>query len=202
MKVTYNNKEFGELSEIQKKVIQNDIPQEIFDDDMTRRCKYIIETPCEKYVHNQKDKLIKKLKDNGSTSIPINNIALGVKYAETFPCKCSYADLTDVTCTVGTQSFIHSKDHRIIWRKSIEGLQENKDDAAYKEYEENKIGTLMFGILEHKYERCMARLKLKWLSKLEANGMTEIPIDDDELAKLIFSQSDYKSRSDRKKSNK
>ena len=43
----------------------------------------------------------------------------------------------------------------------------------------------------------MKRLKDEWEPKLKAAGVKSIPLDDDELAELIFSQSDYKNRSAR-----
>lgn len=52
-------------------------------------------------------------------------------------------------------------------------------------------------IVEHKYEQCMKRLKDEWEPKLKASGVKSIPLDDDELAELIFSQKDYKNRSAR-----
>lgn len=52
----------------------------------------------------------------------------------------------------------------------------------------------MVWILYHKYERCLERMKAEWLPKLQARGITEVPIDDDQLCALIFAQSDYKCR--------
>lgn len=52
-------------------------------------------------------------------------------------------------------------------------------------------------ILTHKYERCFDRLKGEWDGKLASNGLKMIPTDKDEYALLVFSQPDYKSRSDR-----
>lgn len=49
-------------------------------------------------------------------------------------------------------------------------------------------------IVEHKYERCLERLKLEWEPKLRER-VQSIPTDQDALAELIFSQPDYKSRS-------
>jgi len=49
-------------------------------------------------------------------------------------------------------------------------------------------------ILTHKYERCFERLKKEWIPKLEANGVTSIPVDKDALAELIFAQPNYKDR--------
>jgi hypothetical protein len=187
MKIVYNGKEYGELSEIQKKVIQNDILSEIFESDMTRRSKYWIESPCEKYLHHNKEKFTKDLKEKGIKSIPIYLVKLGVEYAKEYPVEKGYDDITDIECKVGLQSFIHSKDHRIIQRKMYDGLVD----------EEQESGDRMVWILQHKYERCMTRLKSEWLPKLEALGFTEIPSDDDELANLIFSQPNYKNRSQR-----
>ncbi len=52
-------------------------------------------------------------------------------------------------------------------------------------------------ILMQKYERCFARLKAEWESRLAQRGMDSLPTDPDKLAALIFSQPDYKSRSQR-----
>ncbi len=48
-------------------------------------------------------------------------------------------------------------------------------------------------VLNHKYERCLHRLKLEWLPKLQQR-MPSIPSNDEQLAAVIFSQPDYKSR--------
>ena len=52
-------------------------------------------------------------------------------------------------------------------------------------------------ILEHKYENCFKRLKQEWEPKLAAKGLKSIPTDADEFAELVFSQTDYKNRSQR-----
>lgn len=54
-------------------------------------------------------------------------------------------------------------------------------------------------ILMHKYEQCFKRLKEEWESKLRANGVKMMPTDPDEFAKLVFSQPNYKNRSQREK---
>lgn len=51
-------------------------------------------------------------------------------------------------------------------------------------------------VIEHKYERCMHRLKQEWEPKLAATH-NSIPTDPDAFAKLVFSQPDYQSRSQR-----
>jgi len=52
-------------------------------------------------------------------------------------------------------------------------------------------------IVEHKYERCMKRLKEEWEPKLKEAGVKSIPLDDDELAELIFGQDTYKDKKTR-----
>ncbi len=52
-------------------------------------------------------------------------------------------------------------------------------------------------ILTHKYEQCFKHLKKEWEPKLKVAGVKSIPLDDDEFAELVFSQKDYKSRSER-----
>ena len=52
-------------------------------------------------------------------------------------------------------------------------------------------------VLMHKYERCFGRLKAEWDQRLIANGVKMVPTDPDEYAKLVFSQPDYKCRSQR-----
>jgi len=49
-------------------------------------------------------------------------------------------------------------------------------------------------IINHKYERCLERLKQEWLPKLSSR-VANIPTNEEELANLIFSQQDYKNRS-------
>lgn len=52
-------------------------------------------------------------------------------------------------------------------------------------------------ILMHKYEQCFKRLKDEWEPRLKATGIKSFPSDEDEFAQLVFSQSNYKSRSQR-----
>ena len=51
-------------------------------------------------------------------------------------------------------------------------------------------------VLMHKYERCFERLKKEWEPKL-AQRMDSLPTNPDSFANLVFSQPDYKSRSER-----
>ncbi len=52
-------------------------------------------------------------------------------------------------------------------------------------------------VLMHKYEQCYKELKEEWDQKLRDNNIKMIPTDPDEYAKLVFSQPNYKNRSQR-----
>lgn len=52
-------------------------------------------------------------------------------------------------------------------------------------------------VVEHKYQKCVDRLKEEWVPKLKAKGLKSIPLDDEEFAELVFSQPDYHNRSKR-----
>lgn len=51
-------------------------------------------------------------------------------------------------------------------------------------------------VIEHKYDRCMERLRREWEPKLQSR-VSSLPTNPDEFAELIFSQPDYQSRSER-----
>jgi len=76
MKISVNDQEIFTLTETQKKVIQNDIPSGIFDEDMKRRLKWVLVD--EKYQNCMKrlrQEWEPKLKDAGVPSIPTNDDA-------------------------------------------------------------------------------------------------------------------------------
>jgi hypothetical protein len=54
-------------------------------------------------------------------------------------------------------------------------------------------------VLMHKYEQTFKRFKENWDPRLAAAGVDMIPTDKDKYAELVFSQPEYKSRSERDK---
>jgi hypothetical protein len=73
-----------------------------------------------------------------------------------------------------------------------------QNDIHSEIFEEDMHRRLEY-ILMHKYERCFERIKREWEPKLRAAGIKMIPTDDEELAELIFSQPEYKNRSQRER---
>ena len=49
-------------------------------------------------------------------------------------------------------------------------------------------------VLLHKYEHTFEALKNEWIPKLQQAGITSVPLDNEALANLIFSQPNYKNR--------
>lgn len=70
MKITVDGKQLFELSDTQKKVIKNDIHEDIFDADMKRRLEYIITHKYEQCFDRLKKEWDLKLKENGVKSVP------------------------------------------------------------------------------------------------------------------------------------
>lgn len=75
MKISVDGKEIFSLSEIQKKVIMNDIPSEIFQEDMERRLEYILVNKYEKCFERLKNEWMPKLAQRVS-SVPTDPEAL------------------------------------------------------------------------------------------------------------------------------
>lgn len=75
-----------------------------------------------------------------------------------------------------------------------------KNDILEEIFQEDMERRVSY-ILQHKYEQCFKRLKAEWEPKLQQR-LTEIPTDPDSLAEVIFSQPDYKNRSQREREAK
>lgn len=73
-----------------------------------------------------------------------------------------------------------------------------KNDIEDEIFDEDMKKRLQY-ILTHKYERCFERLKKEWDPKLAAKGVAMIPTNPDAYAQLVFSQPEYKSRSQRER---
>lgn len=78
MKISVNDQELFTLSDTQKKVICNDIHDDIFEDDMKRRLQYSLNHKYERCFERLKKEWDQKLIANGVESVPTNHDA----YAE------------------------------------------------------------------------------------------------------------------------
>jgi hypothetical protein len=70
MKISVDNVDLFELSEIQKKVIKNDVDSDLFEEDMKRRLEWVLKHKYERCFKRLKAEWDKKLAENGVESVP------------------------------------------------------------------------------------------------------------------------------------
>jgi hypothetical protein len=75
MKVSVNNKELFTVTDLQKQVIQHNIPKEQLDEDMQRRIQYIIMHKYEVSMKELREEWTPKLIANGITMLPVDDDA-------------------------------------------------------------------------------------------------------------------------------
>lgn len=73
MKISVNDQELFSLNEVQKKVICNDVFDEVFDADMKRRLNWILMHKYENCFRRLKAEWEPKLKAAGVDAIPLDN---------------------------------------------------------------------------------------------------------------------------------
>lgn len=74
MKISVDDAELFTLTEFQKQVIQNDIPTEIFDDDMKRRLRWVlIDEKYQRCLERLRKEWEPRLKAEGAPSLPTND---------------------------------------------------------------------------------------------------------------------------------
>jgi len=73
MKISVDDKELYSLSETQKKVICNDIPDEVMESDMKRRLDWVLKHKYDQCFKRLKKEWEPKLKERGLKSIPLED---------------------------------------------------------------------------------------------------------------------------------
>jgi hypothetical protein len=72
MKISVDDQDLYTLSEVQKKVIKNDIHDDEFEDDVKRRLKWVLHHKYEQCFKRLKEEWDKKLPSLGIKSVPTN----------------------------------------------------------------------------------------------------------------------------------
>lgn len=72
-------------------------------------------------------------------------------------------------------------------------------DNIFSEELEKTMGERVKWVIEKKYEASFKHLKDEWMHKLYKSGVESVPLNDEKFAELVFSQPDYKARSQRDK---
>lgn len=69
--------------------------------------------------------------------------------------------------------------------------------VVHSEIFEDDMKRRLHWVLTHAYEVWFKQFKEEWESKLAERGIKMIPTDQEEFAELVFSQPDYKNRTQR-----
>ncbi len=88
MKISVDDQELYTLTETQKKVICNDIHEDVFDEDMKRRLQYILMHKYQRCFERLKNEWEPKLKSAGYKTIPTSEDELAQMIFEHPDYKC------------------------------------------------------------------------------------------------------------------
>jgi len=190
MKIYINNEELFTLSDIQKKVIQNDIPLDIFEDDMKRRLKHIIEHSTNQVIEQNFKSFREFIKSKNISSMPSDKMEFAALIFQHAPVELSEIESQKHIIKVDDQDFFEISD---VTKKLLKSSIAKDCDCI--EWAKERLQW----VLNHKYERCMERLRKEWEPRLLKEGVKEFPVDDDAFAELVFKNPEYKNRSQRDK---
>lgn len=76
-----------------------------------------------------------------------------------------------------------------------------QNDVLSEIFEEDMKRRIKWVLLEEKYTQSMLALRREWEPRLKQKGYKVLPTDDDEFAKIVFSQPDYMNRSQRERTS-
>lgn len=190
MKISIDYEDLFILSETQKKVIRNDIHDEIFESDMKRRLEYIVNHPVERFLDKNSKQAYDFLKSKKIKEVPLNKMELADLVFEHAPVELSDSEKGECCIYVdGIECFKFNETKKRLLKSCV------ARNCDCLEWMKEKLSW----ILQHKYERCYERLRREWEPKLAERGLKSIPIDEEDFAELVFSQPDYKNRSQREK---
>lgn len=191
MKIALNEQQILTLTEIQKKVIQNDIFFEIFEDDMSRRLQYVINQPANRFIEQNAKSAREMLKSKNVALIPSDKMEFAALVLKHAPVELSEVESEKHIVKVDDKYCFEITD---VTKKLLK-LCVAKEFCCVE-----WIKQQLQCILTHKYERCMERLRKEWEPKLLSEGLKEFPVDDDAFAELVFKHPEYKNRSQREQS--
>ena len=186
MKISINNEVVLELSELQKKVIMNEVPEEIFDTDIRRRLDWCISHPANRFLERNSENARKFLKEKGVASVPSDKLEFASLVFEHDPVQMSDKECEKHIVKVDGEEFFEITNTI----KQLLKMDVAKNCCCIEWAKER-----LKWILIHKFENCMHNLRNEWESKLALSGIKQLPIDDEEFANLVFSQPEYKNRS-------
>jgi hypothetical protein len=186
MKILINAIEIFTLSEIQKKVIQNDIPASIFKEDMQRRMHHWIHHPVNRCIEQKAKEWRDLLSTHGINTVNSDSLLFANKVMDVLDINLLPENNTDTIISIDNEEAFRYNpiNKRVLRYLGILQIEE-------------WIKERVRWILIHKYERCMERLRREWEPKLGSAGVQFIPLIDEDFAFLVFSRPEYKDRESR-----
>ena len=197
MIVSMNGTEFVSMNDTQKKVLKNEIQAEELDKDLKRRVMWSVQDQYDAAFVRFKEDWDEKLAENGVQSIPVDKDSYIALVLDQPNCDLPEISENDSTISVDDSDlFVVSTTQKRILKKY--GQKIAQDAPSIDDWIKLRIRW----ILNLKYSNCYVRLKKEWEKKLIAAGATNIPLDKDAFAALVFEQEDYKDRDAREAESK
>ena len=186
MKFTVDTKDAFTLLDWHKLLIKNDIPLEIFDDDMRRRAVHCVETPVHQCLHASKEELCKSLAQLGVTEIPGQIEA----FCEFVGCRNDMGfDKSEISGGCGLEC--DSTNFHTVSNATLTLVK-----SFLKKEEGEYLTSQLQWIFNEKIKGCLRRMHTEWDPKLASRNIN-IPLDPQTFVNLVISQTDYKDRSAR-----
>jgi len=195
MKISVDGHTILELSQVQKLIIKNDIPEDIFEADMKRRLHYIINQPSFYEAKVNKLAIIEELSFQGK-EVPSSLEGILDEFLKLPKHSVAYIpgfDSEDIVSVDGEEAFRISRNQKIVFAWLYSGKHREIDHVLDMQLKAQRCMALCW-ILLHKVEMCYDRLYRVWMPKLAERGIEKIPSKREDFARLVFNQPDYKDR--------
>lgn len=188
MEVKVNGKVVLALEEWKEKVIQHDIPTEIFQEDMERRVRWVVEHHFERCFNKFYNECLRVV-------VPERNIKeVPLDWKQFSELMFEHLSIVPFDEPIS----IHVNDKEVF---SLEGWQQSiiqMVDGANRMGIIPKTEALAGWVLRHKFECCYERMHRQWKQKFEREGeIQSIPVDPYEFTLLAFTHPHYRNRSQR-----
>ena len=189
MKISIDSREITTLNTHKKDVIKNDIPVEIFDMDMQRRIIYWVKDNLfGKAMNILKKRWSSILRDRGIADLPTGDS----DYAALLLTQPEFSQVPEVSQSIVSVDDVDLFTIPADMKKIISYYYNKVNPDQY-------IAQQIVWLMNHKYERCMERVRLEWEPKLKAEGVKTVKSDNTEFYDGIKARPDCKDRSDRER---
>lgn len=202
MKISVNNEHLLEINELQRKIICNDICHDIFDADMKRRIKWVIEYWLEGMYKEVQAVYLPDIQNDMLETASDGYLENALERTNAMKELVTYWRFKPTYHDVAQGNYLLAAKPISIEVNSVPLFEIPPEAVAIFQYRltpEEVIETVrekIKWVLEHKHERCQERLLAHWRPLL-ANRLPKLPSDCNRCCELVFAQKDYKCRKTR-----